>query len=166
MEIVIKILQFVLSLSILVIIHELGHFLAAKAFKIWSTVILKPRTVGFPVIILESTVILCIKSSFICFPLKNLTSIPILPYNSSKWEFNQLVFLNAPFGTSPETVTSSSALERWLAVDTISSVCFPLKPKNAFVPGSARHPATRNRRQLCSCITGKSRPWLDGVDFR
>ncbi len=33
MEVVIKILQFVLSLSILVIIHELGHFLAAKAFK-------------------------------------------------------------------------------------------------------------------------------------
>jgi len=33
MEVVIKILQFFLSLSILVIIHELGHFLAAKAFK-------------------------------------------------------------------------------------------------------------------------------------
>jgi regulator of sigma E protease len=33
MEIVIKILQFLLSLSILVIIHELGHFLAAKIFK-------------------------------------------------------------------------------------------------------------------------------------
>lgn len=33
MEIVIKILQFFLSLSILVVIHELGHFLAAKAFK-------------------------------------------------------------------------------------------------------------------------------------
>ena len=33
MEILIKILQFFLSLSILVIIHELGHFMAAKAFK-------------------------------------------------------------------------------------------------------------------------------------
>ncbi len=33
MEIVIKILQFILSLSILIIIHELGHFLAAKIFK-------------------------------------------------------------------------------------------------------------------------------------
>lgn len=33
MEIVIKILQFLLSLSILVIIHELGHFIAAKIFK-------------------------------------------------------------------------------------------------------------------------------------
>ena len=33
MEIVIKILQFLLSLSILVIIHEFGHFLAAKVFK-------------------------------------------------------------------------------------------------------------------------------------
>jgi regulator of sigma E protease len=33
MEVVIKILQLLLSLSILVIIHELGHFLAAKAFK-------------------------------------------------------------------------------------------------------------------------------------
>lgn len=33
MEIVIKILQFLLSLSILVIIHEFGHFIAAKIFK-------------------------------------------------------------------------------------------------------------------------------------
>lgn len=33
MEIAIKIIQFLFSLSILVIIHELGHFLAAKAFK-------------------------------------------------------------------------------------------------------------------------------------
>jgi regulator of sigma E protease len=33
MEVVIKILQFLLSLSILVIIHEFGHFIAAKAFK-------------------------------------------------------------------------------------------------------------------------------------
>jgi len=33
MDIVIKILQFFLSLSILVIIHELGHFMAAKVFK-------------------------------------------------------------------------------------------------------------------------------------
>jgi len=33
MEVVIKILQLLLSLSILVVIHELGHFLAAKAFK-------------------------------------------------------------------------------------------------------------------------------------
>lgn len=33
MTILIKILQFVLSLSILVIIHELGHFLLAKAFR-------------------------------------------------------------------------------------------------------------------------------------
>ncbi len=33
MEIVIKILQLLLSLSILVIVHELGHFMAAKLFK-------------------------------------------------------------------------------------------------------------------------------------
>ena len=33
MEIVIKILQLLLSLSILVIIHEFGHFIAAKIFK-------------------------------------------------------------------------------------------------------------------------------------
>jgi len=33
MDILIKILQLLLSLSILVIIHELGHFMAAKAFK-------------------------------------------------------------------------------------------------------------------------------------
>jgi len=33
MEILIKILQLILSLSILVIVHEFGHFIAAKAFK-------------------------------------------------------------------------------------------------------------------------------------
>jgi len=33
MTILIKVLQFILSLSLLVFIHELGHFLAAKAFK-------------------------------------------------------------------------------------------------------------------------------------
>ncbi|GAB4321046.1 MAG: RIP metalloprotease RseP [Bacteroidales bacterium] len=33
MEVVIKILQFLLSISILVIIHEFGHFLAARIFK-------------------------------------------------------------------------------------------------------------------------------------
>ncbi len=33
MDIVIKILQLILSLSILVIVHEFGHFIAAKAFK-------------------------------------------------------------------------------------------------------------------------------------
>ena len=33
MTILIKILQFVMSLSILVIIHELGHFILAKLFK-------------------------------------------------------------------------------------------------------------------------------------
>ena len=33
MTILIKVLQFFLSLSILIFIHELGHFLAAKAFK-------------------------------------------------------------------------------------------------------------------------------------
>lgn len=33
MEILIKVLQFFLSLSILVIVHEFGHFIAAKAFK-------------------------------------------------------------------------------------------------------------------------------------
>jgi regulator of sigma E protease len=32
MEIAIKILQLLLSLSILVIVHELGHFMAAKFF--------------------------------------------------------------------------------------------------------------------------------------
>ena len=33
MEIVIKIIQLLLSLSILVIVHEFGHFAAAKIFK-------------------------------------------------------------------------------------------------------------------------------------
>jgi len=33
MTILIKVLQFILSLSLLVFIHELGHFIAAKAFK-------------------------------------------------------------------------------------------------------------------------------------
>ena len=33
MTILIKVLQFFLSLSILIFVHELGHFLAAKAFK-------------------------------------------------------------------------------------------------------------------------------------
>nr|NQU91902.1 site-2 protease family protein [Bacteroidota bacterium] len=33
MEILIKILQLLLSLSILVIFHEFGHFIAAKIFK-------------------------------------------------------------------------------------------------------------------------------------
>jgi regulator of sigma E protease len=33
MEILIKILQLILSLSILVVVHEFGHFIAAKAFK-------------------------------------------------------------------------------------------------------------------------------------
>src|SRR4030043_2303209 len=33
MTVLIKILQFIMSLSILVIIHELGHFIMAKAFK-------------------------------------------------------------------------------------------------------------------------------------
>ena len=33
MAILIKVLQFILSLSILIFVHELGHFLAAKAFK-------------------------------------------------------------------------------------------------------------------------------------
>ncbi|MBN1340209.1 MAG: RIP metalloprotease RseP [Bacteroidales bacterium] len=33
MEVLIKILQFLMSLSILVIIHEFGHFIAAKVFK-------------------------------------------------------------------------------------------------------------------------------------
>ena len=33
MEIVIKILQLLLSLSILVIIHEFGHYIAARIFK-------------------------------------------------------------------------------------------------------------------------------------
>ncbi len=33
MDIIIKILQLILSLSILVIVHEFGHFIAAKAFK-------------------------------------------------------------------------------------------------------------------------------------
>ena len=33
MEIVAKIVQFLLSLSLLVILHELGHFLPAKLFK-------------------------------------------------------------------------------------------------------------------------------------
>lgn len=34
MEILIKVLQLLLSLSILVVFHEMGHFLAAKAFKV------------------------------------------------------------------------------------------------------------------------------------
>ncbi|MBN2519198.1 MAG: site-2 protease family protein, partial [Bacteroidales bacterium] len=33
MEVLIKIAQFLLSLSILVILHELGHFIFAKIFK-------------------------------------------------------------------------------------------------------------------------------------
>jgi regulator of sigma E protease len=33
MTILIKILQFIVSLSILVIIHEMGHFIFAKIFK-------------------------------------------------------------------------------------------------------------------------------------
>ena len=33
MDIIIKILQLILSLSILVVVHEFGHFIAAKAFK-------------------------------------------------------------------------------------------------------------------------------------
>ena len=33
MEVIIKIIQLLLSLSILVVIHEFGHFIAAKAFK-------------------------------------------------------------------------------------------------------------------------------------
>ncbi len=33
MTILIKVIQFILSLSILIFVHELGHFLAAKAFK-------------------------------------------------------------------------------------------------------------------------------------
>ena len=33
MEIIIKVVQLLLSLSILVIMHELGHFVAAKVFK-------------------------------------------------------------------------------------------------------------------------------------
>jgi len=33
MDILIKVLQLILSLSILVIVHEFGHFIAAKIFK-------------------------------------------------------------------------------------------------------------------------------------
>ena len=34
MVILIKIIQFFLALSILIFVHELGHFMAAKAFKV------------------------------------------------------------------------------------------------------------------------------------
>ena len=34
MEVLIKILQLILSLSILVLIHEFGHFIFARIFKI------------------------------------------------------------------------------------------------------------------------------------
>ena len=34
MEIVIKVLQFFMSLSLLVAIHEFGHFIMARVFKI------------------------------------------------------------------------------------------------------------------------------------
>ena len=34
MEIVVKIAQLLLGLSILVVVHELGHFLAARLFKV------------------------------------------------------------------------------------------------------------------------------------
>ena len=33
MEIVVKVVQFILSLSILVLLHEFGHFTMAKIFK-------------------------------------------------------------------------------------------------------------------------------------
>ena len=33
MTILIKVLQFIMALSVLIILHELGHFLAAKSFK-------------------------------------------------------------------------------------------------------------------------------------
>ncbi len=33
MEIVIKLSQFLLSLSLLIVLHELGHFIPAKLFK-------------------------------------------------------------------------------------------------------------------------------------
>ena len=34
MVILIKVIQFFLALSILIFVHELGHFMAAKAFKV------------------------------------------------------------------------------------------------------------------------------------
>ena len=34
MEVLVKILQFLLSLSLLVMLHELGHFCMAKLFKV------------------------------------------------------------------------------------------------------------------------------------
>ena len=34
MVVLVKILQFLLSLSILLMLHELGHFVAAKSFKV------------------------------------------------------------------------------------------------------------------------------------
>ena len=34
MDVLVKILQFLLSLSILVMLHEMGHFFMAKLFKV------------------------------------------------------------------------------------------------------------------------------------
>jgi len=49
MTILIKILQFVMSLSILVIVHEFGHFALAKFFKTKSRKILSLfRSMVFP----------------------------------------------------------------------------------------------------------------------
>ena len=47
MEILIKAAQLLLSLSILVILHELGHFIPAKLFKTQSRKILSFLILGF-----------------------------------------------------------------------------------------------------------------------
>ena len=48
MEVVVKIAQLILSLSILVIIHELGHFTFAKIFKPGSKNFTFSSIPGFP----------------------------------------------------------------------------------------------------------------------
>ena len=53
MDVLVKILQFLLSLSILVMLHELGHFVAAKIFKVRGRSFLFSSTRGFPCFVLK-----------------------------------------------------------------------------------------------------------------
>ena len=53
MDVLVKILQFLLSLSILVMLHELGHFVAAKIFRYEWRSFLFFSTRGFPCFVLK-----------------------------------------------------------------------------------------------------------------